>query len=169
MNNSPLKLSDLIAMQAENKATKANLKTVTEIKLDQIPLFDQPQQHGGNREGCGRKSSAEKTAVVRVPVGCLAAVQQLVAEYRNPNLKTVTEIKLPDDHLKTVTEIKLPEGLEDRRRPRAPPRYRLVVDGVEHLWSGRGRIPVEYQHYAKQQGCQGRDCLQALLIEGVQS
>ncbi|MBO0615394.1 hypothetical protein [Thiothrix fructosivorans] len=155
MSNSPLKLSDLIALQAENKAVKANLKTVTEIKLDQIPLFDQPQQHGGNREGCGRKSSAEKTAVVRVPVGCLAAVQQLIAEYRNPNLKTVTEIKLP-------------EGLEDRRRPRAPPRYRLVVDGVEHLWSGRGRIPVEYQHYAKQQGCQGRDCLQALLIEGVQ-
>ena len=156
MSNQPLKLSDLIALQAENKATKANLKTVTEIKLDQIPLFDQPKQHGGNREGCGRKSSVEKTAVVRVPVGCLAAVQQLIAEYRHPNLKTVTEIKLDQT-----------EGLPQQRQ--VLPRYRLVVDGIEHLWSGRGRKPMEYQQYAEKHGYQGRDYLQDLLIEGVQS
>jgi hypothetical protein len=42
------------------------------------------------------------------------------------------------------------------------------VDGVEHLWTGRGRIPVEYQKYTIKHGYKGRDYLQALLIEGVQ-
>ena len=160
----PFSLSDLVALQAENQTAQANLKTVTEIKLDQIQLFDLPAPHGGNRQGSGRKSVAEKTAVVRVPVGCLAAVQQLIADYRHPDLKTVTEIKLPDDDLKTVTEIKLPEGLPPARR--APPRYRLIVGGVECLWSGRGRLPMEYQQYAAKHGYQGREYLEALLIKG---
>lgn len=150
----PFSLSDLVALQAENQTAQANLKTVTEIKLDQIQMFDLPAQHGGNRQGSGRKSVAEKTAVVRVPVGCLAAVQQLIADYRHPDLKTVTEIKLP-------------EGLPHARR--APPRYRLIVGGVECLWSGRGRLPMEYQQYAAKHGYQGREYLEALLIEGGKS
>jgi DNA-binding protein H-NS len=71
-------------------------------------------------------------------------------------------------NLKTVTEIKLPEPLPAFRVKQVPPRYRLVVDGVEHLWTGRGRIPVEYQKYTIKHGYKGRDYLQALLIEGVQ-
>lgn len=170
MNNlsKPFSLADLVALQAENQTAQANLKKVTEIKLDQIELFEKPQPHGGNRSGSGRKSAPEKTTVVRVPVGCLAEVHQLIAEYRNPNLKTVTEIKLPVDHLKTVTEIKLPDQEPAFRVRQVIPRYRLVVDGVERLWSGRGRLPVEYQEYAQKHGYQGRDYLQALLIEGAE-
>lgn len=35
------------------------------------------------------------------------------------------------------------------KRRKVPPKYRLVVDGVEHLWSGRGRAPrVFADHFA---------------------
>lgn len=34
-------------------------------------------------------------------------------------------------------------------RRKVPPKYRLVVDGAEHLWSGRGRAPrVFADHFA---------------------
>lgn len=32
------------------------------------------------------------------------------------------------------------------RRP-VPPKYRLVIDGEEHLWSGRGRPPKVFKDY----------------------
>jgi DNA-binding protein H-NS len=32
-------------------------------------------------------------------------------------------------------------------RKKAAPKYRLVVDGVEHLWSGRGRPPKVFKAY----------------------
>lgn len=52
---------------------------------------------GGRREGAGRKAG-EKTVVRRIPVGCLPAVDAVIAEHR----KTVTAIK---DGIKLVTEI----------------------------------------------------------------
>ena len=33
------------------------------------------------------------------------------------------------------------------KRGKVPPKYRLVVDGVEHLWSGRGRAPRVFGNY----------------------
>lgn len=33
------------------------------------------------------------------------------------------------------------------RRKKAAPKYRLVVDGQEHLWSGRGRPPNVFRDY----------------------
>ncbi len=33
------------------------------------------------------------------------------------------------------------------KRGKIPPKYRLVVDGVEHLWSGRGRAPLVFANY----------------------
>lgn len=32
-------------------------------------------------------------------------------------------------------------------RAKVPPKYRLVVDGEEYLWSGRGRPPKAFQAY----------------------
>jgi hypothetical protein len=58
-------------------------------KLDQIELFA-IKQLGGKRDGAGRQVG-EGSVTVRVPLGCLTDVQQLIADYKN--LKTVTEIK----------------------------------------------------------------------------
>jgi len=33
------------------------------------------------------------------------------------------------------------------KRRKVAPKYRLVVDGVEHLWSGRGRAPLVFADY----------------------
>jgi DNA-binding protein H-NS len=34
-----------------------------------------------------------------------------------------------------------------KAKGKVPPKYRLVVDGVEHLWSGRGRPPKVFKDY----------------------
>jgi DNA-binding protein H-NS len=34
-----------------------------------------------------------------------------------------------------------------RKKAKVPPKYRLVVDGTEHLWSGRGRPPKVFKDY----------------------
>jgi DNA-binding protein H-NS len=34
-----------------------------------------------------------------------------------------------------------------KTRKKAAPKYRLVVDGAEHLWSGRGRPPKVFKDY----------------------
>ena len=36
------------------------------------------------------------------------------------------------------------------KRGKVAPKYRLVVDGVEHLWSGRGRAPRVFAEYFSQ-------------------
>ncbi len=36
------------------------------------------------------------------------------------------------------------------KRGKVAPKYRLVVDGVEHLWSGRGRAPRVFAEYFAQ-------------------
>lgn len=33
------------------------------------------------------------------------------------------------------------------KKAKVPPRYRLEIDGNEHLWSGRGRTPRVFQEY----------------------
>ena len=34
-----------------------------------------------------------------------------------------------------------------KTKAKVPPKYRLVVDGVEYLWSGRGRPPKVFKDY----------------------
>ena len=34
-----------------------------------------------------------------------------------------------------------------RSRPPVAPKYRLVIEGEEHLWTGRGRTPKVFQEY----------------------
>ena len=36
------------------------------------------------------------------------------------------------------------------KRGKVAPKYRLLVDGVEHLWSGRGRAPLVFADYFAQ-------------------
>lgn len=58
-------------------------------KLDQIELFA-IKKFGGKRPNAGRHAG-EGSVTLRVPLGCLKDVQQLIADYKK--LKTVTEIK----------------------------------------------------------------------------
>ena len=55
---------------------------------------------GGKRKGSGRPK-LEPTKVIRVPIGCLKDVTEIINRYR---MKSVTEIK--DNHMKVVTETK---------------------------------------------------------------
>ncbi len=38
------------------------------------------------------------------------------------------------------------------KRRKVAPKYRLVIDGKEHLWSGRGRAPLVFADYFTQGG-----------------
>lgn len=38
-------------------------------------------------------------------------------------------------------------GAKVASKRKAAPKYRLVVDGIEHLWSGRGRPPKAFKAY----------------------
>lgn len=59
------------------------------VKLDQLEMFapNKSKNHGGRREGSGRKK--QDMVSIRVPVACLPAIQQLIAEHKN--LKTVNK------------------------------------------------------------------------------
>ncbi|GAB3313775.1 H-NS histone family protein [Haliea atlantica] len=63
------------------------------------------------------------------------------------NLLADTGLK-PEDLKKTKkTRGKAKGAKAGRKMGKVPPRYRLVIDGKEHLWSGRGRTPRVFQEY----------------------
>lgn len=63
------------------------------------------------------------------------------------NLLADTGLK-PDDLKKTKKERGKRKAVKTGRRTvKVPPRYRLVIEGKEHLWSGRGRTPRVFQEY----------------------
>lgn len=188
MHNQPLKLSDLIALQAENAKAPQHLKPVTKIKpLEQLQLPNVPQPKGGKRSGAGRKKTAEETTVVRVPLGCLAAVQQLIAEYKNPRLKSVTEIKTRSRKAEKqelwwyYPPYRSPLTYQTPDGSILPARYaiRCVApadgewgyqqkttvgnnDDCYKLWSGKGRMPREFDDYVANARTRGKDRSEAL-------
>lgn len=63
------------------------------------------------------------------------------------NLLADTGLK-PEDLKKTKKTRRKAKGAKaGRKMGKVPPRYRLVIDGKEHLWSGRGRTPRVFQEY----------------------
>jgi hypothetical protein len=98
MHNQPFKLSDLIALQAENAAAPPRLKSVTEIKkptLDQIDMLPF-KKRGGKRSGAGRPRSTA-SVTIRIPANLLNVVTEIKNGTHQPDestdLKSVTEIK----------------------------------------------------------------------------
>jgi hypothetical protein len=78
MHNQPFKLSDLIALQAENAAAPPRLKSVTEIKkptLDQINMLPF-KKRGGKRSGAGRPRSTA-SVTIRIPANLLNVVTEI--------------------------------------------------------------------------------------------
>lgn len=54
----------------------------------------------------------------------------------------------PEDLKKGTAKGKRGAGSKKRRKlGKVPPKYRLLVDGNEFLWSGRGRPPKVFQEY----------------------
>lgn len=101
---------------------------------------------GGRRVGAGRKPG-EKTVVRRIPVGCLSAVDAVIAAYRknvtaingasSVPLETVTEIKKPEiTPLESVTEIKKavkPSNQPKNVKPSLSPAQKVILRQLESL------------------------------------
>ncbi|MBT5331172.1 MAG: H-NS histone family protein [Porticoccaceae bacterium] len=64
-------------------------------------------------------------------------INQLLAE---------SGLKVADLKQSGVSKRKPAKRKGGKRGPVAP-KYKLVVDGVEHLWSGRGRTPLVFAQY----------------------
>ena len=62
-------------------------------------------------------------------------------------VKAKTKTKTPKTPGKTATKGKRAAAKKVGKRATVPPRYRLELDGQEHLWSGRGRTPKVFQAY----------------------
>lgn len=63
------------------------------------------------------------------------------------NLLADTGLKPEDLKKSKKTRGKAKSSKAGRKMGKVPPRYRLVIDGKEHLWSGRGRTPRVFQEY----------------------
>ena len=64
-------------------------------------------------------------------------INQLLAE---------SGLKVADLKQSSVSKRKPAKRKGGKRGPVAP-KYKIVVDGVEHLWSGRGRTPLVFAQY----------------------
>ncbi|HKK23387.1 MAG TPA: H-NS histone family protein [Pseudohaliea sp.] len=69
-----------------------------------------------------------------------------VANIRKIN-KLLAETGLDPEDLKKTKAGKRKAAAKGKagKRAKVKPKYRLVVDGKEHLWSGRGRAPKVFQ------------------------
>lgn len=61
--------------------------------------------------------------------------------------KAKAKTKTPKAASKAAAKGKPAAAKEVGKRATVPPRYRLELDGQEHLWSGRGRTPKVFQAY----------------------
>lgn len=57
------------------------------------------------------------------------------------------ESGLKPDDLKGTGRGRGRKKAKRKAKSKVPPKYRLVVDGVEYLWSGRGRPPKVFKDY----------------------
>lgn len=60
---------------------------------------------------------------------------------------TKAKTKTPKAASKAAAKGKPAATKKAGKRSTVPPRYRLELDGQEHLWSGRGRTPKVFQAY----------------------
>ncbi|MDO8863814.1 H-NS histone family protein [Haliea sp. E1-2-M8] len=65
----------------------------------------------------------------------------------NTKAKTKAKAKTPKAASKAAAKGKPAAAKKAGKRATVPPRYRLELDGQEHLWSGRGRTPKVFQAY----------------------
>ncbi len=72
-------------------------------------------------------------------IGKIEKINKLLAE----SGLSISDLKKQEGPGRKKTRKKRSGG----KRGAVPPKYRLVVDGVEHLWSGRGRTPVVFAEY----------------------
>ncbi len=61
--------------------------------------------------------------------------------------KATGKTKTPKAARKAAAKGKPAAAKKAGKRATVPPRYRLELDGQEHLWSGRGRTPKVFQAY----------------------
>lgn len=99
--------------------------------------------------------SALKKLIQSLTIALEAEEKRIKEKEEKERLNKIQKINqlLAESGLK-VADLK--QGIVSKRKPakrkggkRGPvaPKYKLVVDGVEHLWSGRGRTPLVFAQY----------------------
>ena len=115
------------------------------------------------KPGAGRKRK-EPTTVVRIPTALVTAVNWLLERYKKGE-PLFPESPAPQPVAsQTIThDLPLPTPPE-RKKPDM--KYLMVVDGINHYWSGRGRPPMKYIEYMYQYRgtAYEKSCLDKFLI-----
>jgi DNA-binding protein H-NS len=81
------------------------------------------------KEKADRKAEAEKKAQIE-------KISKLMAE-----------AGIKPSELKGGRTAKGKKRAKRKSAGKVPPKYRIVVDGKEHLWTGRGRTPKVFEEY----------------------
>jgi DNA-binding protein H-NS len=80
--------------------------------------------------------------------------EKIKLETEKKRIKDIAKIKslldesgLTPDDLKVAKKSKKAAAVKKKTAKPVPAKYRLIDNGVEYLWSGRGRTPNKFQEY----------------------
>lgn len=99
-----------------------------------------------------------KKEAKKLPVGDLekfiSVLQEVLSEKKEKIKKDIAKIKslldesgLTPENLKDAKRLKKATAVKKKTAKPVTAKYRLVDNGVEYLWSGRGRTPKKFQEH----------------------
>lgn len=126
-------------MKAKKSALEEFAKSKTRAKAEarRLPFADLEKLIASLNEALTAEKAKEEKRLERERINSIEKINSLLAE---------SGLKPEDLKKKTKTRANRKTG-KTTKRSKVPPRYRLVIDGKEHLWSGRGRTPRVFQAY----------------------
>ena len=125
-------------MSVLEELAKSRVKTKAAAKKLEIPALKKLIQSLNIILEAEEKRAKEKAE--RDKQNKIKKINQLLAD----SGLSVSDLQQPAAGRKRRRSKKQPSG---SKRRKVAPKYRLVIDGVEHLWSGRGRAPLVFASY----------------------
>lgn len=115
----------------------AKSKTRAKSEARRLPFADLEKLIASLNEALTAEKAKEEKKQERDRLASIEKINNLLAE---SGLK-------PEDLKKKPKTRGKRKAAKTTKRAKVPPRYRLVIDGNEYLWSGRGRTPRVFQEY----------------------
>lgn len=116
----------------------AKSKTRAKAEARKLPFADLEKLIKSLNEALEAEKAKEEKKLEQERLATIEKINNLLAD---------TGLKPEDLKKPKKTRGKAKGAKAGRKMGKVPPRYRLVIDGKEHLWSGRGRTPRVFQEY----------------------
>lgn len=129
-------------------------KAMKPTQQAQIPMPNIPKKRGGAGRGQGRKpihGEKKQSKVIRVPLDKLNAVNDLLAldtDECNSIIAVIKSWRSSDsviDKVNQPTPVPITDIKPHHRKVKM--KYAMTINGINHYWSGRGRMPKAFNDY----------------------